>query len=199
MESEVFINNLSTNNRKQQFVELRDSFIDEVVDFEIPQLLSEAIPVLPSPQEVKRRVGRPQKRKVPTTKYAQVNNLDRKKVVLMFEKGKSPSEISDFLQIKIHSVYAIIRRWRKEGKFEKKNRGGPLTIKITPAVSQEIVKSIENQPTISLSKITENIKANLDVSLHPSSVFKHMKTGGLEKHGQFYLFLLFSTIFNFSQ
>ena len=86
---------------------------------------------------------------------------------------------SELMKINRGNIYYILRLWKKEGITDKKLRGGPISQKMPPAVSQDIVRTMQQNPTATLKEMARNVSANVQVALHPSTIFRHMKRGGL--------------------
>ncbi|OAF64706.1 hypothetical protein A3Q56_07590, partial [Intoshia linei] len=83
---------------------------------------------------------------------------DRKRILDQYEQGKRLTEISNIFNMPMSTVKNILNVFQKEGRIEKKARGGKTHYKITPAIVDYIQCLVDNQCWISLKNVQLKVK-----------------------------------------
>ncbi|OAF66272.1 hypothetical protein A3Q56_05999, partial [Intoshia linei] len=83
---------------------------------------------------------------------------DRRRIIDQYEQGRRLTEISNIFDMPMSTVKNILTVFKKEGRIEKKARGGKRHNKITPAIVDYIQDLVDNQCWISLKDVRLKVK-----------------------------------------
>jgi len=107
---------------------------------------------------------------------ANISNEKRELLWSNYEKGRTPKELSDLLNINVSSVYTILRRIKNSGIVHKqKTCRRNLIHKLTPEIKRYIYDEMDNNASITYSAIQKKVLQTFSVNLHISTVAKFLK------------------------
>ncbi|XP_077297616.1 uncharacterized protein LOC143919269 isoform X2 [Arctopsyche grandis] len=109
------------------------------------------------------------------TNYNTISQDKKNILIKSYEVGKTINESAEIAGIKKSTARAIIKRFRENGEYTQKNRGGKRNVKITPEILDEIEKIVEENPTITLKNICKKILECKNVNLSIASVQNGLK------------------------
>jgi transposase len=102
--------------------------------------------------------------------YAKISNETRKIIIDNYEEKKSISHISEFLKIPRPTIYSIVKTYLQTGSTQKRSRGGAMNIKITDEIKEIIFDIVDNDPSISLEKISQKVEDRCRVKISKSGI-----------------------------
>ena len=98
--------------------------------------------------------------------------------ILLSNRGKKASELSDFFQVSHQSIIVWLNAWEKEGIAGlklKPGRGRKPKLKQKDAKHLEVVKTlIENEPK-NLSRVTAQIETELNIQVSKKTLKRFLK------------------------
>jgi transposase len=69
------------------------------------------------------------KKYIPMTKN--LSNTEISKIIMNYNEGKTPNNISDYLKIPLSTVYRVIKQYKETGKNNRCSKGGDKCSKFT--------------------------------------------------------------------
>lgn len=102
-------------------------------------------------------------------------NENRKLVIEAYVKGSNRKTIASMFNIRYHTVCAILKIYEKEGRYEKKLKGGARHKKLSVAQISEIKSWIDDDCGITLKYIKHRVydKFKVDISLKTVERYVH--------------------------
>lgn len=101
----------------------------------------------------------------------------RKLVISHYEQGLSGGDISQLLNVRRTTVYAIIRRYKREGRVASISQQGQPK-KLTSSDERWIRREIEKNPKISAPKLTDELCRRKGVTISAATVRRSIKNMG---------------------
>lgn len=104
----------------------------------------------------------------------QMSDDMRKKIVLKYETGKTAHEIAVELEINKKTVETVLMVFKKTGRINSIKKRAPKQKKITTNIKEYIKRLIEDDCSITLMKIKEKIRNNMNVLVSKSTIAKEI-------------------------
>ena len=86
-------------------------------------------------------------------KYSKINAVDRQRLIDAYCKQEDCLRVAEFLNIKYITARSIISTFYSQGRVEPKQRGGARHCKITNDIKETILKSVDENPVVTLKNI----------------------------------------------
>jgi len=99
-----------------------------------------------------------------------ISNELRNLIVQNYNDGKKESEIAQMLRLPKPSVVSILRVYQKEGRVDKKARGGPRLIKVTEEIKNFLWRTVDDKCDITLKSLAQLVKDQFQVCLSQTTV-----------------------------
>jgi transposase len=99
------------------------------------------------------------------------NNL-RLLIIKNYNEGKKPKEISLFLGFNINTTYKIIQLYKSSGRTVKLSQDGYRWSKLSLEEKSTVRDWVDDNPTISLSRIVSKIQTGMNKCVSTDCVFR---------------------------
>lgn len=108
-------------------------------------------------------------------KHNKINDNQRENIIRNYNDGISQKEIANIFNLPKSTVNNIIMIYRREGRAEKKAKGGAKNNKMTETMTSYVRNSIEHKCDTTLKEITRGINSEFNVSISKSTIANTLK------------------------
>jgi len=106
-----------------------------------------------------------------------ISNEKRRLIWSNYNSGMSPNDLSKVFNVKINSIYTMLRRMKQNKSIEKrKTIRKTLPMKITPDIKKEIYTVMDENSASTYISIQRHILTRFQVNLHISTIAKCLKS-----------------------
>ncbi|XP_035913480.1 uncharacterized protein LOC118512727 [Anopheles stephensi] len=110
------------------------------------------------------------KRKLKTT-----SDVDRERIVTAYENGATPATIGQILNIRVSTVYGIIKRYQTSWQIEAKKRGGNHPKALSPEAIESIRGWFEADRTVTLRVLGEKLHEKHGLRVSSTTIGREVK------------------------
>ncbi|OMJ21585.1 hypothetical protein AYI70_g3398 [Smittium culicis] len=103
-------------------------------------------------------------------KYKTTSTEDRERAIRCYIKSKPAKEIPEDLNIKLNTVYKIIKAYQSESRIAPKPKGGAINLKVNVGIESYIIRLLDEDCTLRLTDIKEMVKKEFDIELSISRI-----------------------------
>ena len=104
-----------------------------------------------------------------------LSNEDRHRIVNSYQSGNSVADISRIMAIKRTTVHEVIKKYMKNGTFERLKRGKPRVSKLDNDQIMKIKEWIDQDCTASLKMLAQKCMSEFNVSVSTTTISKHIE------------------------
>ena len=89
--------------------------------------------------------------------WNRVPDAIRDQIIQNYERGKTATEVAEFLALPVSTVRSVLRQFRMTGTISSVGWGGSRRTILTEEIKRAILEYVDDTPTISLRAISERI------------------------------------------